>query len=231
VHQIAAPGVYRAMTALTMLMPGTPMLFMGQEFAASAPFLFFADHKPELRDLVCRGRTEFLLQWKSYDSAEIRAGFADPCALETFERSKLDLSERETHGPEYALHRDLIRLRRADSVLSGAADFCLDGAVLGPQALALRYFAGEETRLLLVNFGVDLRLDPAPEPLLAPPENRLWRVAWSSEEVRYGGLGIPEVDTGENWLIPGHAALWLEPGAQDDRSEKPPPVRREGKGT
>ena len=41
-HQLTSPGRYRAMTALMLLAPGTPMLFQGQEFAASAPFLYFA---------------------------------------------------------------------------------------------------------------------------------------------------------------------------------------------
>ena len=51
-HQLTSPGRYRAMTALLLLAPGTPMLFMGQEFAADAPFLYFADHQPDLAKLV-----------------------------------------------------------------------------------------------------------------------------------------------------------------------------------
>ncbi len=54
-HQLTSPGRYRAMTALTLLSPGTPMLFQGQEFASSQPFYFFADHKPELARLVYKG--------------------------------------------------------------------------------------------------------------------------------------------------------------------------------
>ena len=50
-HALASPGRLRALTALTLLGPGTPMLFQGQEFAASSPFLFFADHNPELARL------------------------------------------------------------------------------------------------------------------------------------------------------------------------------------
>ena len=79
----------------------------------------------------------------------------------------------------------------------------------------LRFFGaeGEDDRLLLINFGVDLWLNPAPEPLLSPHEGRMWETLWSSEDVRYGGLGTPVLDTeADNWRIPGHAAFALKPG-------------------
>ena len=63
--QVTSPGRWRAMTALTLLGPGTPMLFMGQEYAASTPFLYFADHNPELAALVRKGRGDFLAQFES----------------------------------------------------------------------------------------------------------------------------------------------------------------------
>ena len=59
-HARTSPGRYRAITALMLLSPGTPMLFQGQEFGASSPFLFFADHDGELADAVQRGRAEFV---------------------------------------------------------------------------------------------------------------------------------------------------------------------------
>ena len=65
--------------------------------------------------------------------------------------------------------------------------------------------------LLLVNLGADLYLDPAPEPLLAPPEGRLWVVLWSSEDPRYGGGGTPPLETKNNWRIPGHSAVAMRP--------------------
>jgi maltooligosyltrehalose trehalohydrolase len=79
-------------------------------------------------------------------------------------------------------------------------------------ALLLRFFGERgDDRLLLVNLGTDLHLDPAPEPLLAPPANAEWRVLWSSESPEYGGVGTPDLETESNWLIPGHAAVLLEP--------------------
>ncbi len=209
-HALTSPGRYRAMTALTILMPGTPMLFQGDEFASSSPFLFFADHNPELAGLVRRGRAEFLAQFPSFALPEMQSLLLDPGNPSTFERCKLDLSERKKRAEVYALHRDLIWLRREDPVLRAPTRGQFDGAVLGPEAFLIRYFghpAGD--RLLIVNLGRDLHLDPAPEPLLAPPEQTRWQIRWSSEDPRYGGLGAPEPDTDENWRIPGHAALLL----------------------
>ena len=66
-------------------------------------------------------------------------------------------------------------------------------------------------RLLVVNFGRDLHLTSAPEPLLAPPENCAWEILWSSEHPQYGGDGTAPLDTELNWTIPGHAAVVLAP--------------------
>ncbi|MBO0726537.1 MAG: malto-oligosyltrehalose trehalohydrolase [Blastocatellia bacterium] len=211
-HQLTSPGRYRAMTALLLLAPSTPMLFQGQEFAASSPFLFFADHGEELASLVRNGRAEFLAQFHSLAAPEARIILDDPGDELTFEKSKLDLSERERHSAIYEMHRDLLSLRREDSVFGnpdGPAGG-VDGAVLGAEAFVLRFFGeDDDDRLLLVNLGLDLRLTPAPEPLLAPPEGMEWRLLWSSEDPRYGGLGTTPLDTEKNWLLSGQTAMAL----------------------
>jgi maltooligosyltrehalose trehalohydrolase len=222
-HQLASPGLYRALTALTLLMPGTPMLFQGDEFAASSPFLYFADHNPQLAPLVREGRAKFLAQFPTIALPEMQARLTDPEKPETFQRCKLDLSERERHAEAYALHRDLIRLRREDRVLRAPQRSAYDGAVLGTEAFVLRFFGGEEgDRLLMVNLGRDLHLDPAPEPLLAPPEKMCWQVTWSSEDPRYGGLGTIPLETEENWRLPGHAAVLLtsRPAPEDENAPR-----------
>jgi maltooligosyltrehalose trehalohydrolase len=211
-HQMTSPGRYRAMTAVMLLGPGTPMLFQGQEFGASSPFLYFADHNPEISQLVRRGRAEFLSQFPSIATPEIQARLPDPADPQTFQRSKLDLSERQRHAEIYALHRDLIALRRRDPVLSSQRRGGLDGAVVGPQAFVLRFFGeGPSDRLVLVNLGRDIHLDPAPEPLLAPPEGGHWELLWSSEYPCYGGSGTPPLETEMGWYVPGEAALVLHP--------------------
>ena len=228
VHRLASPGRMRAMTALLLLGPQTPMLFQGQEFAASAPFLYFADHAPDLARRVAEGRATELSQFPSLALKDMRERLSPPHDERTFLRCKLDFSERERNREAYDLHRDLLRLRREEVWLSSAERGSYDAAALGEQALLVRWFTADgRDRLLLVNLARTLHLDPAPEPLLAPPEGMRWRVRWSSEDPRYGGLGTPEPDAAEanrdipgkagerrpreNWRIPGESAVLLTP--------------------
>lgn len=211
-HALASPGRLRALTAYSLLMPGIPMLFQGQEFGASTPFFYFADHEAELARAVRDGRGTFLAQFPSLASAEIQAGLTDPGDLDTFRRSVLDRGERQTDAPTYALHRDLLTLRREDPVLR-QRPARIDGAVLADEAWMLRFFdQGGCDRLLIVNLGGDVVLDPAPEPLLAPVEGHRWQLLWSSEAPRYGGAGIVPIDPDGIWRLPGQGAIVLAPG-------------------
>jgi maltooligosyltrehalose trehalohydrolase len=211
-HTLASPGRLRAMTALLLLGPGTPMLFQGQEYAAPQPFLYFADHKPELARRVAKGRAEFLAQFPSLACPVMQERLADPGERATFERCKLDPSQRVRHAEAYQLHRDLLRLRRQDPVFAAQQPGGVDGAVLGGSAFILRFFGqGGDDRLLLVNLGSDLAFDPAPEPLLAPPADRLWTGLWSSEDPQYGGQCARPMKGEENWVIPGESATVLGP--------------------
>ena len=211
-HELTSPGKLRAMTALLLLGPGTPMLFQGQEFAASSPFLFFADHHSELNQEVREGRAAFLRQFPSLAGADFRGQMPDPADPGTFERCKLDHSEREKNREIYELHRDLLQLRREQAAFRAQRPRGLDGAVLSAESMVLRYFDdGGEDRLLLINLGRDLDLAPAPEPLLAPPADMDWAILWSSEHPRYGGGGTAPLDTNQCWKIPGHAAVILQP--------------------
>ena len=194
-RDLASPGTLRAMTALLLLQPATPMLFQGQECGARAPFLYFADHEPALAKLVDEGRRGFLTQFPSLDGLPV----APPHERATFDSCKLD--ESDCDELLLTLHRDLLRLRRDHPF---AKDF--DGATLTPQCLLLR--AGE--RLLIVNLGADLHLRTANEPLLAPPlGSQRWTILWSSEDPKYGGSGMSEPDGDDGWRIRGQAAVLL----------------------
>lgn len=213
------PGRHRAMTALFLLMPGTPMLFQGQEFGTSAPFLYFADHRPDIREDIRRGRREFLRQFPSLASDEMELLLADPFDRATFERCKLD--SREGSVELERLHRELLELRREDGAFGGGDRKSVDGAVLGAHAFLLRFMPEEgEDRLMLVNFGPGFPLVHAPEPLLAPPEGERWEVYWSSEDPRYGGLGTPAIETDHGWEIPGEATVVLRPVGRETETTR-----------
>jgi maltooligosyltrehalose trehalohydrolase len=208
------------MTALLLLSPGTPMLFQGQEFAASSRFLYFADHNPELAKEVAAGREEFLKQFPSLDNPEARKILQNPESIETFMGSKLNFADKEDHRPVFELHRDLIRLRRNDPVIGRASRRMIDGAVLQNESLVIRYFGQNgDDRLLLVNLGKHLQLNIAPEPILAPPMDKKWKQVWNSEDIRYGGNGMPAPDLEGAWQFPGQVAVLLKAVSEEDERE------------
>jgi maltooligosyltrehalose trehalohydrolase len=207
---LAHPAAYRALTALLLLAPATPLLFMGQEFAASAAWLFFADHKPDLAKLVLSGRKEFLSQFPSYGSPEAQETIPDPAADSTFTMCKLDWGERESHAPTYDLHRDLLRLRREDPVLAQQSRECLDGAVLTDRAFMIRFFGAEQgDRLLLINLGTQRRLETLGEPLFAALPQAAWHLVWCSDARRYGGPGIVNPYRDGQWTLPARSAAFF----------------------
>jgi maltooligosyltrehalose trehalohydrolase len=212
IWQLTSPGKFKAMTALLLLGPQTPMLFQGQEFAASSRFVFFADHNPELARLVAAGRKEFLRQFRSIACVEAEPYLADPGSEQTVTASKLNHADREKNFSIYEMHRDLLRIRREDRVIANGQKAGVDGAVLDSDAFVLRFFGEDnDDRLLLVNLGRDLSLSPAPEPLLAPPEDALWGIKWSSESTCYGGCGTIPLQTDGEWELSAESAVLLEP--------------------
>lgn len=205
---LTSPGRWRALTGLLLLSPGTPLLFMGQEFAASSPFQFFADHEPELAELVRQGRAEHLAQFESVSDPAMQELLPDPGSPETFARSRLDPAERVGHPEAVTLHRELLALRRDPAFAAQRAPL---GRALGEAALVLRFRQDDGLdRLFLLNLGRDLELDAETEPLLAPPAGYEWELIWSSEEPRYGGGGTPAAGR-EGKLIPAESALVLAP--------------------
>lgn len=211
-RMLTSPAQFKAMTAVWLLAPGTPMLFQGQEFGATNPFLYFADHVDELARLVEKGRNEFLAQFRSIAHPDLQRYLPDPGAAETFIASKLTRAQRIAHPEIYTLHRDLLRLRREDPIFSTQRVDRVHGAVIGPDAFVLRYFGeGDDCRLVLANLGRDLFPNPTSEPLMAAPRSKRWEVLWYSEHPRYGGCGAPPVETDTRWRIPGRATIVLHP--------------------
>jgi maltooligosyltrehalose trehalohydrolase len=205
-----SPGRYRALSALLLLAPQTPLIFMGQELSNAGPFAFFADHEGELAEQVREGRRQFMRQFKHYATPEAQSRLLDPADPGTFERSKLDPPEPGSEDPLLDLYRDVLRLRREDPVISQQSRVDLDGAVLSERAFLLRWFDPEHgDRLLLVNLGDEIELRPAPEPLLAPPRNASWAFAWSSDDPRYGGPGALDPSETDYWRVPAESATLL----------------------
>lgn len=212
-HQETSARRFRALTALFLLLPQTPLLFQGQEFGASSPFFYFADHKPDLAEAVRAGRMTFVSQFPSLAAPDAGEPVPDPSDPRTFLRSKLDWTERADHAETLALHRDLLALRRTDPVLRRQRPRGLDGAVLNDHAFVIRFFGDRsDDRLLTVNLGARVHFDPAAEPLLAPPLGGTWQTTFSTESRAYGGWGTPPIETSDDgWWLPAECAVLLVP--------------------
>jgi maltooligosyltrehalose trehalohydrolase len=111
---LAHPQALQAATALLLLCPFIPMLFMGEEWGAETPFLFFTDHNEELAVLVRDGRRREFQHFAAFKDEARRAAIPDPNAPETFAASRLDFAQahQPPHGAILALHRDLLALRK-----------------------------------------------------------------------------------------------------------------------
>ena len=151
-HHSVDPAVYRAVSVLLLLLPETPLLFMGQEWAASSPFQFFTDHSEDLGRLVSVGRQLEFAKFSSFSDPAIHERIPDPQSPDTFKASKLDWDEitREHHAATLRLYKRLLGLRRNEPALRSRerADFALSAP--DEATLLLRRTTGEQTVLALV---------------------------------------------------------------------------------
>jgi maltooligosyltrehalose trehalohydrolase len=113
-HRLDAAG-YRAASALLLLLPQTPLLFMGQEWAASTPFLYFTDHNKELGALVTEGRRREFAEFSVFSDASV----PDPQSEQTFLASRLNWDEVSAppHASVLRLYKSLLWLRRTEPAL------------------------------------------------------------------------------------------------------------------
>lgn len=225
--QQSNPGCFRAMTALLLLGPWTPLLFQGQEWSASSPFFYFSDHHPELAKLIQQGRAEFLSQFPGCSTEFGKNLILQRDTTKAFNLSKLNWDEQQKPFHKHALlfHKHLLKLRRNDTTLMrlGSDEIEVEVSTLSDQCGLLRYalipsqlneYANDQ-RLLIINLGPGLDLNQSTEPLLAPPEPEqlTWKMQWTSEDPHYGGYGSLEpLSVDHLWHIPGNAALLLHPG-------------------
>jgi maltooligosyltrehalose trehalohydrolase len=112
--KLAEPGAVKAAMAILLLAPSPPLLFMGEEFGADTPFVFFCDFDGDLATAVTEGRRSEFARFERFSSPASRASIPDPNAETTFACSKLDwkILDEPTHQSWLSFHRDLLTLRR-----------------------------------------------------------------------------------------------------------------------
>ncbi len=193
---LAAPGRVRMMQALLLLAPQVPLLFMGEEWGAEEPFLFFCDFHDELAAAVRDGRRREFAHFPEFADPAARARIPDPNAEETFAASRLDWSKLEVaaHGEWLDGVATLLRLRQEQILprLGGAAVAGLGATSWSETALSAGWRLGDGARLSLVaNFGSEpaagftlpegeLIFESAPGLIDGLEDGRLpgWSLAW-----------------------------------------------------
>jgi maltooligosyltrehalose trehalohydrolase len=191
INAAVSPAVYRALSTLLLVSPYTPLLWMGQEWAASTPFLYFTDHDEEIGRRVSAGRREEFKQFSAFSDPAAREEIPDPQAARTFIDSRLRWEERcqPMHAGVLALYTSLIALRRAEPALRHDTREGFAVTALDDRALALRRAADEHALLAVVNFGESLRASLQERVETRPPAGRRWCVVLATEEERFGGDG------------------------------------------
>ena len=176
-HQIDR-AMYRAASALLLLSPQTPLLFMGQEWAASSPFQYFTDHQPELGTLVTEGRRREFRHFAAFTDPNIRTRIPDPQASATFCNSKLDWEERdrEPHAGTLRLYHDLLHLRKTEPALWAGGTH--DARSVAEGAVMLRRTARPSGEGLLVL----VALTPGVVAAVSEPG---WSLVLTTEDERY----------------------------------------------
>ena len=170
----ADPAALRALYACLLLAPSPPLLFMGEEYAAGTPFLYFCDYAGELAHAVTEGRRREFARFAQFADPQARARIPDPNDERTFARSRLDIAERlrEPHAGWLAYIRGLLQVRRTRlaPLLGGARSGV--HVVRATACIAVRWpLAGEATLHLLAN------LDAAPAAAPLPPGEVLFETA------------------------------------------------------
>jgi maltooligosyltrehalose trehalohydrolase len=187
----------RAVAAVYLLLPQIPMLFMGEEFAAPEPFLFFCDFEPELAKAVSEGRRAEFKKFPEFADPQKRDHIPDPSAEQSFRASKLDWRkcEEPAHAAFAEHYRALLTIRHSDIVPRLAGAMAGRFEILGDGAVSVRWKMGDGTQLQLIANLADrpLKLVTAPagrklwsqgatEASMEPPSMQPWGVLWTLNE-------------------------------------------------
>ncbi len=164
--QLADPDALRAAQALLLLAPEIPLLFMGEEYASRAPFLYFTDHGPELAALVRDGRRREFAHFAAFADEARRARIPDPNAPETFALSVPDPADGDAAALQQT--KTLLALRQRHLVPRLPGTRSLGAAALGESGVLARWRLGDGAVLILAaNLGqAPLPAEPLDGPLL-----------------------------------------------------------------
>lgn len=176
-HHVINADRYKVASTLLLFAPETPLIFMGQEFAASTPFSFFTDMPDELGKLVTEGRRREFGEFGAFGDKELRDSIPDPQARTTFERSRLRIEERVYHDGICALYRDLIAMRKSEPAMRGGDRAATYAEALGAEVISVNRQADGFMLWLVANFGPETTVE----------KDLWWNERFSTQDLRYGG--------------------------------------------
>jgi malto-oligosyltrehalose trehalohydrolase len=165
-HHLGSDAAVHAVTAVYLLLPQIPMLFMGEEWHSARPFLFFCDFAGDLADAVRNGRRQEFSKFAAFASETARERIPDPLAETTFLDSKLDW-EALTQATSARIHdwyRDLLAVRAQHIVpllphLRRGGEF----TVVAPGAVVVQWRGDDGSELTLLANLSDATVDDFPE--------------------------------------------------------------------
>jgi maltooligosyltrehalose trehalohydrolase len=195
-NQLVSPAAYRAASALLLTDPYTPMLFMGQEWASSSPFLYFTDHHVELGKGVTEGRRKEFAEFSDFQDQAKRALIPDPQALTTFNLSKLDWAQlvRKPHRETLRLYRDFLRFRRDNLTDRRRGRWQVEQ--VSPMAIAIRYRRhGAGDILIVAQLEANDSILELENEQLRPGKGRTWKSVISTNEPAYGGKAAARLES------------------------------------
>jgi maltooligosyltrehalose trehalohydrolase len=204
-HHVIEPAAWRAASVLLLTLPMTPLIFMGQEWAASTPFQYFTDLEPELGKLVTEGRRHEFRHFAEFADPAARERIPDPQAAATYEASRLKWEERDVgqHARVLALYREVLRLRHGHAALGASDDLTADAESPSEGTLLVRRGGGRERFWIVTSF-------PAEGGAAAIAVDGRTEVLLTTEDARFAGDPLPpDIDAG-----PGGAVIrFRRPGA------------------
>lgn len=204
-HHTVDATVWRTVSAVLLMAPATPLLFMGQEWAASTPFQYFTDLEPGLGRLVTEGRRKEFPQL-----SHARDRIPDPQAWETFENSQLRWEERDenSHAAVLALYTQLLRLRRTHAALGASEATAGEAHALDDATIAMRRVFEGGAFWIVARLKGDGEVDLAS---IAPGVTR-WQVVLSTEGPEFAPDPQPPIVDGSRIQFRRPSAVVLKEG-------------------
>ncbi len=195
ISKLAGPRAVRAAVAILLLAPCPPLLFMGEEFGAETPFLFFCDFEKELARLVTEGRRNEFARFARFNDPAARERIPDPSSIKTFETSRLDWNEisHADHQAWFRFYRDLLKIRCRHIVPRLSSSCSTKVEAHTGASLHLSWQFSDKSQLTLI---ANLQPEPAPE------------VTLPDLPILYATEGIDQ-DILKKGILPAWSVVWF----------------------